>query len=495
MKNKSLLNIFSTISLQVITIISGFIIPKVIIYNFGSDANGLVSSITQFLNYINLIEGGISSVIMATMYKPLQAKDYNKINSIIVTTMNFFRKISIIFILYSVALSIAYPLFIKSEFSFSYISSMIWILSISLFIRYFFSLTWKLLLQADQKVYISSIVQIIVVILNTILTVVSVKIYKDLHFVKILSSIAFLIQPILFNYFIKKYYVLDLTVPTDNNVLKHRWDGFGINLAAFFNLNTDVTVLTFFSTLANVSIYTVYSLVSNGIKSIITAISAGIVPTLGHVYAEGDEERLNKVFIAYEYIIFLTTYTVFTIAILVIVPFVMIYTKGIHDANYSQPIFSALLLISIAIFCLREPYVNMAYSAGRFKESSRFAYIETAINIVLSVFFVYNFGLNGVAFGTLVSMSFRTLCQVYFLKNNIIYRSPMLFFKKNIIHLFASLLSIVMCNLLIDFNVSTWIDWIFLGFQVTSIVVFFQAIISFVFLRDSLNLVINIKKL
>ena len=30
----------------------------------------------------------------------------------------------------------------------------------------------------------------------------------------------------------------------DNGALEHRWDGFGINLAAFFNGNTDVIVLS-----------------------------------------------------------------------------------------------------------------------------------------------------------------------------------------------------------------------------------------------------------
>ena len=494
MKNKSIINVVSSIALQLVTIISGFIIPKVIINTFGSDANGLVSSITQFLNYINLIEGGISSVIMAAMYKPLYNKDDQKINSIVVTTKNFFRKISYIFIGYSVILSIVYPFLVSSNFSFEYISSMVWILSISLFIRYFFSLTWKLLLQADQKVYISSTVQIVVVVLNTILTVVSVSIYKDLHFLKIISSLAFLVQPLLFNYYIKKYYHLDLSIPSDKNVIKHRWDGFGINLAAFFNLNTDVTVLTLFSTLANVSIYSVYSLVSNGIKSIITAISAGLIPTLGHTYAEGDEKKLNSFFNAYEFIIFIATYTVFTIAILTVVPFVEIYTKGVNDAEYTQPVFSVLLLISIGIFCLREPYVNMAYSAGKFKESCKFAYIETIINVVLSVFFVYRFGLNGVAFGTLVSMTFRTLMQVFFLKYNILYRSPLVFVKNNIIHLLGSIAGILICNNFINYDVNTWGEWILLGIEVTIIITILQLAVSFIFSKDSFRDLKGIKK-
>jgi K+-sensing histidine kinase KdpD len=51
-KNRvTLLNIVSNIVLQITNIITWFIIPKIILSYFGSDVNGLVSSITQFLLY------------------------------------------------------------------------------------------------------------------------------------------------------------------------------------------------------------------------------------------------------------------------------------------------------------------------------------------------------------------------------------------------------------------------------------------------------------
>ena len=65
MKSKvTLINIISSLTLQVVTVISGFIIPKIILTNFGSSVNGLVSSLNQFLSYITLIEGGITGVVL-----------------------------------------------------------------------------------------------------------------------------------------------------------------------------------------------------------------------------------------------------------------------------------------------------------------------------------------------------------------------------------------------------------------------------------------------
>lgn len=66
-----IVNIICSLLLQVVTIVSGFILPKIIISSLGSETNGLVASINQFLNYVVLLEGGVSGVITASLYQPL----------------------------------------------------------------------------------------------------------------------------------------------------------------------------------------------------------------------------------------------------------------------------------------------------------------------------------------------------------------------------------------------------------------------------------------
>ena len=485
---KSFLNVFSTLLLQIVAIINGLIIPKLILQNFGSDVNGLITSLTQFLNYISLIEGGVSSVIMASLYTPLYEKSVQKISSVVVAANKFFKKIAYIFIVYTILIAILYPFLIDTSFNWNYIFSLTLILSVGLFIQYYFSLTWRLLLQADRKVYISSSVQIIAMLLNTIFTILSINIINDIHFVKLIASFSFVIQPILYSKYVNNNYMIDLSTSPNEKALSQRWDGFGINIAAFFHGNTDIVVLTIFSTLKNVLIYSVYNLVVTGIKSLITSISSGLVPTLGNYYAEGNERKLNKSFDFYETIIFFITFTVYTCAVLLIVPFILIYTKGIYDANYQQEIFSLLLILSMAMFCLREPYVNMAYIAAKFKEISKYAYIEALINIIFSIIFVYSYGLNGVALGTFFSISYRTICQIIYLKNNILYRSPLISIKKFLIFGFGSFLGYLLCRniFLMNFDL-TWFNWIVFAFKNSSVIFVINSILIYVFLKKDLQ--------
>ena len=62
---KAILNIITSLLLQVVVLICGFIVPKLIITKFGSNVNGLISSITQFLAYITLLEAGFGPVVNA----------------------------------------------------------------------------------------------------------------------------------------------------------------------------------------------------------------------------------------------------------------------------------------------------------------------------------------------------------------------------------------------------------------------------------------------
>ena len=461
MDTKTNANMIAALCLQFVTILSGFIIPRQVLVTFGSNVNGLVNSITQFLNYISLIEGGIGSVLMTALYSPLNEKNQIRISAIIVAGNNFFKKIAKIFLVYLICVSVLYPLIVNTGYSYAYVASLSLILGISLFIQYYFSIIWRLLLQADRKVYIASIIQIAVIVLNTFLTVLGIKIFPSIHTVKLIAAFAFVLQPILFNNYIHKNYSLDMNAKPYQEALHHRWDGFGINLAAFLNSNTDIIVLSVLSTLSNVSVYGIYSLVVVGIKSLITSISAGITPSLGQQYSLKNKSILANTFTKYENLIFFLTFSIYSCAIVLIVPFAMNYTRGIMDANYNQPFFSVLLIFSYGIFCIREPYVNMAYVANSYKEITKYAYIEAGINIVFSIIFVYKFGLNGVAFGTLLSMGFRTGIQVLYLQKRILYRSSWIFLRKFFLYIISSCMGVFLASNLIPYKGDeSWIYWI-----------------------------------
>lgn len=304
----TLLNIISGLLLQCCTLISGFVIPRIVLTYFGSDVNGLVSSLNQFLSYITLVEGGISGVIIANLYKPLVDGDNEKLSSVMVTSDRFYKKIGCIFIVYSLFLACLYPAIFKQEFSYLYVASLTIVLSINLLIQYMFSLTLKNLLTADKKTYIVNFTQMTITLSNIVLAIISVWIYPSIHFLKLISGCLFLLQPVIFKSYANRNYKINWKSKIDNSLIKERWNGFAINFAAFIHNCTDIAILTMFTDLKTISIYSVYSLVSNGLKQLINASITGISATIGQAYAKNDYNELNRKLDIYEYVVFLLVF-------------------------------------------------------------------------------------------------------------------------------------------------------------------------------------------
>ena len=487
MRNKvTLLNMISGLLLQLCTLINGFVIPKIILSYFGSEVNGLVSSLNQFLSYITLVEGGITGVIVANLYKPLVEKDNNKLSSVLVTSDKFYKKIGFLFVGYSVILGVLYPIIFKTEYSFAYVFSLTLILSMNLLIQYMFSLTLKSVLTADKKSYIVNFTQMAITITNIFLALFSVVIYPSIHVLKLISGCLFILQPVVFGKYINKNYQVDWNAKPDNSLIKERWSGFAINLAAFIHNSTDVSVLTIFTNFKTVSIYSVYCLVSNGLKQLINACTSGISATVGQAYARHDFNEVNKKMDLYEYIVFMLVFFLFTVAALLITPFVQIYTKDIADTNYYQPAFGILLLISEALYLIKLPHMNLSYSANKFKEITIPSFIEAGLNIIISVILVSKFGLIGVTIGTIVGMTFRTIFHVYF-TSKLIPRPQIIFYKKFFLFSVSAVLGFLICYKLIPITNLSVLEWIIHAVIYSAIIGGIYFLISIVFFRSELK--------
>ncbi|HCR4211462.1 TPA: sugar isomerase, partial [Enterococcus faecium] len=158
---KAFYNTTTGIIYQLCSIVCGFIIPRLILGYFGSEYNGMISSITQFLGWISILTAGVGGVTRAALYKPLNKNDNYKISGIINATDNFMKKIALIFLGGLIIFAIGYPFLLKNKFEWFFVFTMVLVLGINTFAQYFFGMTYQNLLEADQRQYIYSTVRIL----------------------------------------------------------------------------------------------------------------------------------------------------------------------------------------------------------------------------------------------------------------------------------------------------------------------------------------------
>ena len=417
------INIVSALFLQIVTMLSGLILPRLILQYFGSEINGMVSSITQLLSFISLLEGGLGAVVLTELYKPIEDRDDVKVNSILNACQSFFTKLSIVYIIYTVIMGLVYVLFVENSYSPAFTCTLVYILSFSTLIQYVFSITSKLLLQAQQRIYIVNLVSAGTVIANLAISVVLIHIYPDIHMIKLGSAVTFLVQPIIYNRVIQAKFKGKLRAQAPRGYkLENRWNGFAQNLAHFVSLNSAVTIITVFLTLEDVSVFSVYMLAISAIRLLISSATNSYQSALGMYYARNDREQLRNSFDSYDKMNAMMSVVLFGTCLLLINPFIQLYTAGINDANYYQPLFAMVIVIANLLYCMREPYRLLVLAAGKFKETNKGAIIESVLNLVVSSCLVFKFGLLGVAIGNLVATAYRFVYFIVFLQKSVLFK-------------------------------------------------------------------------
>lgn len=462
MRSKNALrNIVTNLLLQFVVIVYGFIIPKVIIDQFGSDVNGLVVSITQFLSYITFFESGFGAVVKAVFYKPIAKKDKDAIASIIKTSEKFFRRIALFFIVYILILCIVFPLITKADFEVVFTISLIIVIAISTFSEYFFGMAYRLFLQAEQKIYVVSIIQILTYVLGIAVVVVCAMMGVGIILLELLLGLIFTLRPILQNLYVKKRYNISLKDASDKYPIKQKWDGLAQHIAWMIHENTDVVVLTIFTNLAEVSVYSVYHLITVAMRKIVYAFNNGIDSSFGDMIAKNEEVNLRRKFALYEVLYIMIITILFVSTLLLAIPFVSVYTRGVTDADYFRPLFGYLLVLGKFIWAIRLPYNSLIHAAGHFKETRKGAWLEAVVNIVLSIILVFNYGIVGVAIGTAVAMLIRTVEFIFHANKYILHRSV-----KNSVGKILVAVSITIIASIIRFNIvqidlpTNYLGWI-----------------------------------
>lgn len=468
---------------QLVTLICGIILPPVLIGCYGSVTNGIVSSITQFIELINFADLGVISVAEAALYSPLALKDVNKASAVLVSARRFFRKIAVLLVIYVIALVLIYPHVVDTRFDHTYTALLIIVLSISTFFQYFLCLTYRILLSADQKNYFYLGIEIFCVILNTVLSVVMMQLGFSILIVKTVVALVYLLRPLFLEIYVKKHYSINWNVHYTDEPIQQKWNGLAQHIAFIVLRNTDVAVLTIFSTLSNVSIYQVHVLVVAGLRNFINAITSGMQSFFGYMIAKKENDLLRAAFNLYEMCFHFITTLIFASANTLFVPFINIYTKNIHDANYTQPLFSSVLVLAYWFLTIRTPYQHVVFSAGHFKQTQTSSIIEALLNIVISIVAVKQFGLIGVSIGTLFAMVYRTVYLVIYIKDKIV-SHPVGLFVKNIIGDSCIFLTSFVLKKFVGISSLTYISWIILAVKVFVILFLVSCLFFLILNRD-----------
>ena len=432
-KTRVLKNLAISSICEAITLILGLILPRVILIAWGSEYNGLISSVTNILRYLSLLEAGINTATLQALYKAVGTGDKEQTKVIVRTSQKYYHQFSFVYSIIVCGIAFTYPFFVSTTIAYFEVVLIILLQGAAGVINFAFRASYQQLLNAEGKYYVISLITLLTTVLTYSAKIVAVKVFNSVLIMQVMGVLIILLQISIYSiYFHKKYYWMDKNAATDRSLIKNR-KYYLIQQAAGLVFNsTDTIVLSIVCGLKVASVYAVYNMVYVALAQIIALIRSSTNFVLGQSF-HVNKSLFMEVYDAYSIMQTTIGGIMSSISIILIIPFVKLYTDGISDVNYIDYLAGIIFSFNLILECSRGTSLASANIAGKAPQTTNRYVIEALLNLFSSLILVQFMGLKGVLLGTAIAGLYRTIDSIMYTNHFVFNRKATSEFKTIII--------------------------------------------------------------
>ena len=459
--DKFVKNVIGSAILQVITVITGFISPRLMLTAFGSEINGITSSIMQFISYLTLVEAGLSNATVFALYKPLADGDTKARDSVISAAKISYYRIGFLFVGLSVALAAIYP-FIGEQSSLSYFEmfALVLVLCCNSTFNFFILAKYRTLLTADQCGYAVSLSNAIQLVVHLAIVFVTIKLGMGVVWVRGLGILSFFVtSAVLALYTRHKYGKINYKAEPNMKALDKRWDAMGLQIMGVVATGAPVVIMTAILDFKQISVYSIYNMIAGSVATCISVFTNGLSASFGNIYAIGDKALLKKTTEEFRTAFYILVTIVYTVMLTCLVSFVGIYTEGITDVNYIVPVFAILITVKGLLDNFKAPHGMLIYSFGKFKAIRRQTAIQTVLIIVSTVGLTWWLGLNGAMLALCIANLYM-LVELLILSPKELVDMSILKNVRQIVQMLVVVFGVYGISLIVPFQPTTYLQWL-----------------------------------
>lgn len=460
---KTAKNLVISIVLTTIVALIGLVKIKFFLSYLGDEGTGIYQLFSQIMSYISLVDAGLTSSLLYSLYKPVSDNNVKKINSILKGGRNFYNKIAFIIIVIGILLSIKIDFFL-SDFSMPlfYIQICFILFIISNAINYFVT-SQKVILEARQNLYKVHTVVYSTIILKGLLEIVLLRLNLKLLSLMILAVVIGIVQNLIIMYVCKKDYK-EFTYKNVEPNDEFKKESKNLIVQKFANVifnNIDVVLISKFISSASVVIYTSYSYIINSLQTIIRKVGSASLASVGNLIVTEDKKARN-VFYEYNSMCFYLANIICVPLLIVITPFVSIF----YGNSYILPYLGSFCIVLILYFKIIEiPLEVYTTALGYFGKIKKCIIFQSIVNLSLSIILLFKLGISGVLLATVISYVVgefaiypSILNKNYFKNNKIKYYSKLI--KLSVVSIFSYLILFLITK---EIEVTNLFQWLLLG--------------------------------
>ncbi len=416
-------NLISSLIYQVVLISLSFLLPRLYLENFGSEVNGVLSTIKQIFIYLFLLEAGVGLATTQALYKRIGEKDYKSASEVLSATHSYYIRTGIIYLAIVLGIAVTYAYVIPTSMDGNVIFAIIILTALPALFSYFVQAKYRILMEVDGRKYVLNNAETVLQIASNVAKILVLLLTDNLILIQLVYCIMYLAQlAYLYFYAKRRYQWLDLKAKPDyeaisqkNSVLVHQLSGMVFN-------NTDVILISVLCDFKAASIYAIYNIFFSQVQNFITNVVSSFTHALGQMF-HIDRARFDKLYHVYETVYVMATFAIYTLMGVFLLPLIQIYTSGINDAQYTNVFLVLLFVVMNLVQNVKLPSNLVIEFAGEFQNTRTYAIWEMIINITVSVGAILYFGICGAILGTIVALLYRGIVTVFYANKKVLERS------------------------------------------------------------------------
>ena len=492
-ENRIRKNLLSGIVYQVVLIALGFLLPRLYLENFGSEVNGVLSTIKQVFVYMGLLEAGVGLATTQALYKPVAEDDRNTVSSVISATNIYYRRTGTVYALIVLVLAAVYAWMIPTGMDPKVVFAIVVLTALPALFGFFVQTKYRILLEVDGRKYVINNSETVLQLLSNVAKVLVLLFTNSLILMQFVYCMLSLMQ-LLYVYIVAKrrYHWLDTSVKPDFDSISQRKSVLVHQISAMVFNNTDVLLLSVLCDFKVVSVYTIYNIFFSQVQNFITSIISGFSFALGQMF-HTDRERFLKVYHVYETFYIMATFIIYTLMAVFLLPLIQIYTKGINDANYTNVYLVLLFVMMNLLSNGKLPSNHVVEFAGKFDQTRFHAIWEMVINILVSVFAILKWNICGAIVGTIVALLYRSTVMIFFANKKVLERGVLHTYKHWIVN--GAVFGLIMIVFFVDsFSGLSFVKLLLKGMLHSLWIVPLYIGINYVFFKDAYEYILDVRR-
>lgn len=392
---------------QFITIILGFIGRTVFIRCLGADYLGISGLFTNILTIFSLTELGFSSAISFHLYRQLADNNQKEISGIMNFYKGVYRVVALIILVLGCSLLPLLQYIIKeSPFDIQYIRLVYFIYVFKSVSTYFFSYNFTLI-QADQKNYLLTKIDIILHVIVSTVNIVTLVVFRNYIIYLVTEILIGIIGNYLKTLRVKKEYpYLDKNAKLSNKSRKKIWKDvrniFAGKVSTVIVTSTDNLLISSIINVTAVGLYSNYSMIITYITNFLTQFTSATQASLGNMIAQESKEYSYTVLKRLTTVLYFVT-SFCTASLLVLLnPFI---TAWLGEKYLLEVPIVIICVLNFYIQIMKTPMWFSVSGLGYFEEDRNIAIYGAVSNLLVSILAANAWGLFGIFFGTAFSQT------------------------------------------------------------------------------------------